>query len=406
MKEGLLTMKIGLVTFYYAHHYGAQLQAYALMKAIEKQPLENGSNESTEANASYPSCEIVDYVRPDTIEASKVFQKMNSLRGVLRSAHSLLHYTALKRRYDRFSDFIKENMDLSTNSYRSPQSLFDAPPSYDLFVCGSDQIWNPAIYPGNQFDPSFFMTFTQAPKVSYAPSFGISSIPEKNQTELTSYLNSFKALSVREYEGADIIKSLVHKEAPVVLDPTLLLTDKEWSTLTSDAKPSEPYMLCYFVTLTQSYIDYIKDIKKATGLKAIWLCGNRKGPSGFEKVMDAGPSEFLSLFKHASFVCTNSFHGTVFSVIFGREFVCFSNHYQYDSIEAGSNMLNSRVFTLLDKLGLADRLIPLDIESSINDVIKGFKPLDYERVSLGLEEERKASFAFLKEAINNPTINQ
>jgi hypothetical protein len=400
-------MKIGLVTFYYAHHYGAQLQAYALMKAIEKQPFgESSSYVDSPSDTLYPVCEIVDYVRPDTIEASNVFQKITSLRGILRSVHSLLHYTSLKRRYDRFSNFIMQNMQLSASSYRTPQSLIDSPPNYDLFVCGSDQVWNPAIYPGNQFDPSFFMTFTQAPKVSYAPSFGISSIPEQHKEELKGYLHSFKALSVREYEGADIIKLLTDKEAPVVLDPTLLLTAQEWSELTSGEPSEEPYLLCYFVTLTQSYIDHIKAIKKSTGLKAIWLCGNRKGPNGFKKIMDAGPSEFLSLFKYASFVCTNSFHGTVFSVIFGREFVCFSNHYQYNTVEAGSNMLNSRVFTLLDKLGLADRLIPLNLEASINDVIKGFKPLDYERVTLGLEEERKASFAFLKVAITSPTMSQ
>jgi len=384
-------MKIGLVTFYYAHHYGAQLQAYALMRSIEK---------------SGAHCDIIDYVRPDTLEASKVFQKITSLRGFLRSVHSLLHYPSLKRRYDRFTSFIHDHMQLSTEVYRTPESLVKTPPIYDMFICGSDQIWNPAIYPGNTFDPTFFMTFTQAPKVSYAPSFGISSIPTENQEELRGYLSQFQSLSVREYEGAAIIKSLIDKDAAVVLDPTLLLTFEEWDGLTNDSSIDEPYMLCYFVTLTQSYIDHILEIKKTTGLKAIWLCGNRKGPNGFDKILDAGPSEFLTLFKHASFVCTNSFHGTVFSVIFGREFVCFSNHYQYDSIEAGSNMLNSRVFTLLDKLGLADRLVPLNIQSTIKEVIDSFKPLDYERVLVGLEEERKASLAFLKEAINSPTISQ
>lgn len=386
-------MKIGLVTFYYAHHYGAQLQAYALMKSISK------SSEAVE-------CDIVDYVRPDTIIASNVFQPIRSLRGIVRSAHSALHYPALQRRYTRFNGFIKEHMQLSKESYRTPEELLTNPPNYDMYVCGSDQIWNPAIYPGNNFDPSFFMTFTDAPKISYAPSFGISSIPEKNQEELKGYLNTFSALSVREYEGADIISSLTDKKASVVLDPTLLLTKEEWDELTAPPEENEPYLLCYFVTLTQSYIDHIQKIKKATGLKAIWLCGNRKGPKGFKKVLDAGPSEFLSLFKHADFVCTNSFHGTVFSVIFGREFVCFSNHYQYDSIEAGSNMLNSRVFTLLDKLGLADRLIPVDSKDSILDLIKKFKPLDYNKVALGLAQERADSLAFLKEAINNPTTIQ
>lgn len=386
-------MKIGLVTFYYAHHYGAQLQAYALMKSI------TSSSETAD-------CDIIDYVRPDTIIASNVFQPIRSVRGVVRSLHSALHYPALQRRYTRFNQFIKDHMHLSKEVYRTPESVLAAPPTYDMYVCGSDQIWNPVIYPGNNFDPTFFMTFTNAPKVSYAPSFGISSIPERNREELIGYLNTFNALSVREYEGADIIKSLTGKEASVVLDPTLLLTDKEWDELTTEPTENEPYMLCYFVTLTQSYIDQIRKIKEATGLKAIWLCGNRKGPQGFKKILDAGPSEFLTLFKHADFVCTNSFHGTVFSVIFGREFVCFSNHYQYSSIEAGSNMLNSRVFTLLDKLGLADRLIPVDSQDSILDVIKKFKPLDYDQVSLGLAQEREASLAFLSAAINNPTTIQ
>lgn len=382
-------MKAGLVTFHYAHHYGAQLQAYALMTSVKKQNID---------------CEIVDYVRKDTIDGSSLFQGGLNPRSLLKNVHSLLNYPSKKRRYNRFMAFMKTRMSLSNTAYRSRTELENNPPNCDCFLCGSDQVWNPVIYTEKDFDPTFFMDFTDRPKIAYAPSFGISSIPEDKTDKLKGYLDTFTDLSVREDTGAKIIKDITDKDVPVVLDPTLLLTDSDWSDLCSKPVIDEPYMLCYFVTDASAYFHQIEAVAKRTGLKAIWLSGNRLAPKGFDKIKDAGPEEFLSLFKHASYVCTNSFHGTVFSIIFKRDFACFSNLFKYKDVDQGSNMLNSRVYTLLNKLGITSQYISEDITKSDSSLEAVTNPIDYTSVDDALNKERQASLAFLISAIEKAKV--
>lgn len=383
-------MKTGLVTFYYAHHYGAQLQAYALMQAIRHL----GSD-----------CEIIDYVRKDTLEGSSIFQKGLSPKGLLRNLNSLVHYPSKKRRYDRFNAFIEKHMDLGEAVYRSPGELEANPPVCDRFVCGSDQVWNPAIYSEKDFDPAFFLTFTDKPKIAYAPSFGIASIPEGRQQALRSYLEDFDSLSVREREGAAIIRELTGDEVPVVLDPTLLLDDAAWSKVARVPKAGrKPYLLCYFVTDARPYFSRIEALARQTGLEPLWLSGNRHAPKGFRKIQDAGPEEFLGLVKGASLVCTNSFHGTVFSILFKREFYCFSNLYKYAEPASGTGSLNSRVGTLLDGLGLISRYIASpEAQEKGPSMAPMADPIDYHAVEESLGKARQASLAYLSEALRKPS---
>ncbi len=381
-------MKAGLMTFYYAHHYGAQLQAYALMKSVEKQGV---------------TCEIIDYVRKDTLEGSGIFSKGIAPKTILKNLYNLIQYPTRKRRSDRFHAFVDKYMKLSDRSYRSAEALFDNPPDYDCYLCGSDQIWNPVIYTEKDFDKAFMLAFTEKRKIAYAPSFGISSIPDDKNAPLKQYLGSFDSLSVREHKGADIIRDLTGLDVPVVLDPTLLLDENEWSEAASTRAIDEPYLLCYFVTDARPFFGQLEQLAKESGLKPYWLSGNRHAPKGFRKVQDAGPEEFLSLIKNASMVCTNSFHGTVFSILFKRDFYCFSNLYQYKEVSHGTNTLNSRVGTLLSNLGLGDRFIAQAQKKSDSAVLNAANPIDYDSVDALLDKERQASLAFLSEAINTPT---
>ena len=121
-------MKAGILTFHYAHHYGAQLQAYALMRAIRLLGVD---------------CEIINYVRKDNIEGSSLFRKGLSLRSVLSNLDTLLHFGSFKKRHDRFNSFVFNEMKLSEKFYGAYRELCDDPPVYDVYVCGSDQVWNP-----------------------------------------------------------------------------------------------------------------------------------------------------------------------------------------------------------------------------------------------------------------------
>ena len=166
-------MKTGLLTFYHIHHYGAMLQAYATERAVASLGSE---------------CEIIDYyVNQD----NTLFQRPTGLGSAAHDAHTALHYGPLKARYERFEAFSRENLNISGRRYQSLEELRQAELPYDVLLSGSDQIWNPKIFPDGRFDPVFFGAFSHKRKIAYAPSFGIPRIPDGMEEELRTYLEGF-----------------------------------------------------------------------------------------------------------------------------------------------------------------------------------------------------------------------
>ncbi len=376
-------MKTGILTFHRANHYGAQLQAYALMKAVE---------------AAGADCEVIDYVRIDTIDGNKLFKKGLSAHNVLSNVHTALHYSPFKNRSDRYEAFRREEMRHSERFYGTWKELAEAAPSYDVYICGSDQIWNPFIYKENTFDPAFFADFARGGRrISYAPSFGIGEMPEKYRELLKNYLSKFDSLSVRESQGAKIIFDVAGRDSVNVLDPTLLLTGEQWKAISSEVpNGGKPYILCYFISDPSKYSDYVRAISEKYNLPVISLCGARRVVHGSSRsVLDAGPREFLSLFANASFVCTNSFHGTVFSVNFEKEFMCFTEKL------SSEKAVNSRVYSILEKLGLLSRICTADTDMTAFSAFtkKDMQPVDYNHVNVLLQCERDISFKYLKDAL-------
>jgi len=375
-------MRTGILTFHYAHHYGAQLQAYALMRAI---------------SLLGADCEIINYVRKDNIEASSLFKKQLTPRSVLSNLDTLMHYGKFRKRHDRFNSFVQKEMKLSEKFYGSYEELVKDPPVYDVYVCGSDQIWNPLIFREGTYDPAFFAEFASGGRrVSYAPSFGISTIPENRREQLAQMLAKFTHLSVREKQGEKIIREITGRDAVTVLDPTLLLTGDQWSTKAVPPDSQEPYILCYFITDAGKYGQYVKALSDKYRLPVVSLCGSRRVvPQMARKVLDAGPAEFLGLFKGASVVCTDSFHGTVFSINFKKDF------YSFDSSNDPVKAVNSRLHNILDMTGLEARLY------AVANGIDGFRSLigkdtgtiDYVHAEEILNRKREESFEYLREAL-------
>jgi len=372
-------MKIGLITFHYAHHYGAQLQAYALQKAVEKLGHE---------------CEIIDYVRPDTVEGSSLFRRGIGPGAILANTHTLLHLSSFRRRHERFNSFVNAHMKLSRRRYNSLGDLMADPPVYDCYLCGSDQIWNPLIFTPKGLDPAFFMPFAgEKKRVAYGPSFGISAIPEPYVNSLREYLSGFSTLSVRESSGSRIIRELTGRDAEVVLDPTMLLEQNDWLEVCCEERRSTPYILCYFVSDPAPYTETIQRLSKALDLPVVILCGSRKPiPGAIQRIYDAGPKEFLGLIRDSAFVCTNSFHGMVFSILFRKAFYCFESRRPNPE-----QSVNSRLHTLLNKLGLADRL--LTGNEAHDGINASGSAIDYRRVMENLGREREKSLDYLKNAL-------
>ena len=363
-------MKAGLVTFYHLHHYGALLQAAATQRALESLGWE---------------CETIDYfVNQD----NRILKPPTSLGRAANDAHSALHYRALRRRWLRFEEFAKTHLALTSRRYASWEELRDAGLPYDLLISGSDQIWNPTIFPDGRFDPVFFGTFSPLRKIAYAPSFGVSHIPEGMEAELKGYLDGFSYLSVRERQGREIVREIAGREAAVVLDPTLLLTAAEWSALAAAPPRQGAYILCYCIARPGPLEPYIQRLAEETGLPVLQLCGTRRGVHPKAKlILDAGPAEFLSLFQNAAYVCTNSFHGTAFAVQFQRPF--FTSVAPAELQEPES----SRTFSLLSRLGLTERIVGKGDTADLYDIP------DWSAADRRLNAARQGAMAYLKAAL-------
>ena len=373
-------MKTGLVTFYHIHHYGALLQAAATQRAVE---------------ALGAECEIVDYyVNQD----NALFRKPTGLGSLAADTHTALHYKALETRYQRFEKFSKDHLRISGHRFESLEELRRAELPYDLILSGSDQIWNPKIFPDGHFDPVFFGAFSDQRKIAYAPSFGIPRIPEEMEEELRGYLEDFSHVSARETQGREILREITGKEFPVVLDPTLLLDKAQWSAMAhtpqrypgTEKNAPQGYILCYCISKPGALEPYISQLAEKTGLPVVQLCGiRRKVHPKARCILDAGPAEFLALFQNASYVCTNSFHGTVFSVQFQKPFFTAVAPSELAAPE------RSRTFSILCRLGLTDRIIgkgdTADLEAEI----------DWAGASARLAEARKSSMSYLLAALEN-----
>ncbi len=405
----MLNMNTGILTFHHAHHYGAQLQAFALMKAIMDQGVD---------------CEIINYVRKDTIEGSSLFKRKPSVRSLLSNVDTLLNYAKLKKRYDRFEGFINDEMKLSEKFYPTYDALRADAPKYDAYVCGSDQIWNPLIFEDKTFDPAFFADFAKSGRrIAYAPSFGISSIPENRRELLKKYLEKFDCLSARERQGEKIIRELTGRDASTVLDPTLLLTGEAWNAYSSAPIFTEPYILCYFITSGVKYKDFVQAIQEKYKLPVVSLCGSRRTvPQTRHSVLDAGPKGFLRLFADASVICTDSFHGTVFSINFEKEFFCFKSIEDAKARDKGlaavkmgntertertetrkraETTVNSRLHNILERLGLLSRLFShtMDPQEFRNRIEEDAALIDYDSAHTTLRREREKSIRYLRDSL-------
>lgn len=254
---------------------------------------------------------------------------------------------------------------------------------YDYFVVGSDQVWNPEM---NRTSQTFFLDFAESKKkIAYAPSFGTSEVPENIKDQYGRWINDIKYLSVREDDGAKIIRDLTGREAPVLVDPTLLLSKEKWLSISKEAsnKPKEKYLLTYFLGgIPDNYRKQISNVVKKNNLKVINL-----GDIKEKETYRTGPSEFIDYINCCSVFCTDSFHGAVFSILLEKPFIVFER-------QGLKSTMFSRINTLLDKFNLENRKAE---NICWNEEVFS---IDYSGIPKVLETERNKSFTFLKEALN------
>ena len=366
---------------------GSALQAYALQQVV--------------ANLGY-DVELIDYVYPNREhtayqQSNKEFSQQ-SYWGLFKSFISQVKAKwSAKDPMALYYKFYAEQFSDSAVCYQSRKSLLENPPVYDIYVTGSDQVWNPN-YVG--FDTNFFLAFApaNAKRISYASSFSVSSVPTYMKEVYASELNKYSHLSVREASGKTLIKEFTGKDAEVCLDPTLLLDRTAWLKLAdaSSLHIDEPYLLVYIMGYAYNpypeIYRHIEAVNKERKLPIVWLNGV-KGHYQIKlrqkEINLTGPYEFLYLFANASFVVTDSFHGTAFSLNMERDFISVVKSLQ------GSD---SRIMNLLRAVGANScaRVCtePVPEQGALTST-------NYEQIRKKLAQLRNNSIEYLERALKN-----
>ena len=369
--------KAGIITLNGYFNYGNRLQNYALQEVLKKFGFEVDTiiNDTKIKNNS-------------SIKKSKI-KRLNekNIKEVLAIAFNKFNNYLYKNKLNQqrmgiFKDFSK--MYLSEKYYTITEEVTsnNFTETYDFFVTGSDQVWNPNYINNSSVE---FLTFAPPKKrISYAPSFGVSEIPEEYIEKYSTWLSEMAYLSVREETGAEIIEELTGRKATVLLDPTMMLTKDEWLSISKipSHKPLKKYLLTYFLgDIPTERMKTLKSIAKRNDLEIVHLAQVRDSVAYL-----SGPSEFIDYINSASVLCTDSFHGAVFSILLGTPFIVYNR-------EGKGPSMNSRIETLLNTFDLESRAA-----SNIKNNTQIFEA-DYQHTIPILIKERNISNNYLKKAL-------
>ncbi|MFI3140914.1 MAG: polysaccharide pyruvyl transferase family protein [Clostridia bacterium] len=386
--------KIGIVSCYFQHNYGSMLQAYATQMAMDELGLENETIDISGFNKEIKIAKLK-YFAKAALTSDILLSKIGMAKNVLRKKLSKNEYGSLsKLRHEKFNEFAKEKFNLST-PYRSITELsLKCENNYSSVLVGSDQLWLPANIAANYYTLNFVPNSVNS--VAFATSFGQSSLPKDSRAKAKVFLTKINHIGVREKSGQKLVQEIANRQVPVVCDPTLLFDAKQWLEIqTPEPIEKQDYIFCYFLGSNKIHREFAKRLKAQTGYKIIALvhldefvkCDETYAD---EKPYDVDPADFLNYIKNAKYVCTDSFHCSVFSTLYEKDFFTFRRY-----SENTKQSTNSRIDNLFDMLGIQGRLLSGD--ENINECLK--IKTDFSAVQKNLEQIRKFSFEYLKTAL-------
>lgn len=361
-------MKICIITCHDVYNVGASLQVYALQNYLQKCGYE---------------VNIIDY-KPDYLSGHYKFTSIDNPKYkkniflkifyILAKFPNRLKSMPLKKTFDGFRD---KYLNLTLKRYNSYEELKENPPNADIYIAGSDQIWNTIFKNGR--DPAFYLDFgrNNIKRVSYAASFATEEIVPEYKQFVKNELEKFDMISVREISGIDILKNLSIYNGVQVMDPVFLHEQSFWNEMCVDIK-SEPYLLLYDFDKNPEILKIAKKLARIYGLK-IYSVFKIDGVD--KHIKNVGPIEFISYIKNASYVVSNSFHGTCYSIIFEIPFVVINRQ----------ENINTRMRDLLFLFDLQSRLI------SSEDEISNLIEINYKKVKQQLNEFVNKSKSYINE---------
>lgn len=349
-------MKIGIVTINDNDNYGNRLQNYATQVILKKM----NNDIITIKNNSYSN--------------TKSLYLLRILKNIKRAST----YSKNINRKKSFKTFNK-NIEFSEKKITAYSNLKE----YDYVIAGSDQVWNPTF--GRLREVDLLTIVPGNKRIAFSASFGVNDIPDKIKPRVANELKKFKAISVREDRGKEIVEELTgRKDVEVLVDPTMLLTTEEWDKVSKKPKmlKTDKYILNYFLgELSEERKKEIQRVAQENNCEIINILDNNS------PFYECGPSEFIYLEKHAFLICTDSFHSSVFAILYNRPFIVF------DREQKNVANMNSRLETLLNKFKLENRKYKDKItKENLNH--------DYTEAYKILEKERIKSDKFLRKALD------
>ncbi|EMF0466376.1 TPA: polysaccharide pyruvyl transferase family protein [Enterococcus hirae] len=340
-------MKTKTITLHDTDNFGSSLQAYALQRFLLDNNVEN---------------ELIDYL-PKYL--------YNHGKSTFIFARNILFFRDVRKKNERFKKFKKDYLNVTHDTYQTLEDLKQGNLSADVFLCGSDQLWNSNYLCGK--DPAYYLNFLDnkdSKKVSYAVSLGKSDVPESELNWISENAKDFSKISVREESSSISLEKKLNKPVTVVCDPVFLLDKNRYFDIAAERIEEKPYAFLYLIEPSETLEKTIKYLREEKKLKIIVAGSYRKKSSADVNLRDLGPSEFLSLLIHADFILASSFHAVAFSLLLEKRFSAILPHKNQE-----------RIKHILGLIGLEDRIID---ENS--DISQCYCMPEYNKLSNKLSE--------------------
>lgn len=373
--------KIGIVTLHGYFNYGNKLQNYALKYTLEKMGYDVATTVVTDVEQENSALKnkINNIKKIGISEFSKIiFNKFFSKKN------KKIEKEIVENREAFFKEFSKKYLNEKFFNLKNVDDRVQMD-EFDFFVTGSDQVWNPFYF--EKLD-IFFLTFAKKKRrISYAPSMSVDKLPPQYISDYKKWLFDMNSISIREEAGAKIIKEITDKDVPVVVDPTLLLSKKEWMSVAKkpDYFPDKKYILTYFLGETPpKALEKINLINSKEEYEILNL-----GQISEREIYESGPEEFIYYIEKSSIFLTDSFHGVVFSMLMETPFIVYER-------KSKTRSMYSRIETLLKMFNLEKRE-----DKNING---NFLELDFSHIEKILDNEKNKSINYLRNAFEKKNV--
>ena len=388
--------KVGIVSCYFQHNYGSMLQALATQMALDKMNIANETIDISGFNHEIKKAKIKYFIKA-SFTSDILLSKMGMARNVVIKKLSKNEYAAQSKiRAVKFDSFAREQFRLSERYTSKAELGQKCSDKYSAVLVGSDQLWLPGNIAADYYTLSFVPEDVNT--IAYSTSFGQSELPRDSARKACVFLKKIRHIGVREESGQRLVKELSGRDVPLVCDPTLLFTGEEWMQIQREEPLVDgKYIFCYFLGNNPPHREFAKRLRDGTGCKIIALTHLDEFVESDENYADEtpydiDPADFLNLIRNAEYVCTDSFHCSVFSILYKRSFFTFRRY-----ARKTKQSTNSRLDTLFRMVGISGRMMTGN--ENIEDCIS--IKTDFEAVHRKLEDVRDKSYGYLKAALND-----